>query len=45
MKPYGSKIHSHNNKGWVYALEASPTLWSAALRVSKRYNFDVHTNF
>jgi tRNA A58 N-methylase Trm61 len=33
--PYGSKIHSRSTKGWIYALEASPALWSAALRVSE----------
>lgn len=33
-KPYGSKIQSRSAKGgWIYALEASPALWSCALRV------------
>jgi len=33
-KPFGSKIMSRNsNSKWVYALEPSPELWSAALHV------------
>lgn len=36
-KPFGSKITCRsNNTRWVYALEPSPELWSAALHVRAR---------
>lgn len=34
-KPFGSKIVCRSTSRWVYALEPSPELWSAALHVRR----------
>ena len=30
-KPFGSKVKSRTSKGWIYALEPTPELWSSAV--------------
>ncbi|KAK0555019.1 tRNA (adenine-N(1)-)-methyltransferase catalytic subunit trm61 [Tilletia horrida] len=42
-KPFGSKIHSANNKGFVYVLRPSPELWTLSLphRTQILYQTDI----
>ncbi len=32
-QPFGSKILSRSTSGWLYALEANPSLWAPAINV------------